>query len=64
MTEADMRRLAELAQDFYREKESDAGHPIKKAFAMNEKGGLLIIVSCNPEHSRTLAEQTGIPWNE
>lgn len=64
MDEQDMRRFAELAQDFYAEKQEESGmvEPIKKAWASNEAGGLLIIVSCFGKHSRVLAEQTGIPW--
>lgn len=38
--------------------------PIKKAWASNEDEGLLIVVSVFGKHSRTLAEQTGIPWKE
>lgn len=65
MSEVDMKRFAELAQDFYAEKQAESGHerPIRKAWASNEKGGLLIIVSCDAAHSRALAEQTGIPWS-
>ncbi len=61
-----MARLAELAQDFYQSKQRESGMatPIKKAWASNEDGGLLIIVSCFGVHSRRLAEQTGIPWDE
>lgn len=59
-----MQRLAELAQDLYWEKQEESGmvEPIRKAWAANEEGGLLIIVSCWGRHSRELAEQTGIPW--
>lgn len=65
MSEQDMQRLAELAQDLYWEKQEESGmvEPIRKAWAANEEGGLLIIVSCWGKHSRLLAEQTGIPWN-
>lgn len=65
MSERDMRRLAELAQDFYIEKQEESGmiDPIRKAWAANEEGGLLIIISCWGKHSRELARQTGIPWN-
>lgn len=64
MNEKNMRRFAELAQDFYQSKQEESGmvEPIKKAWASNEAGGLLIVVSCFGKHSRTLAEQTGIPW--
>jgi hypothetical protein len=66
MRESDMHRFAELAQDFYAEKQKESGNiePIKKAWASNEEGGLLIIVSCFGKHSRTLAEQCGIPWKD
>ncbi len=66
MNEQDMRRFAELAQDFYAEKQQESGSltPIKKAWASNEEGGLLIIVSCFGKHSRVLANQTGIPWKD
>lgn len=66
MKESDMRRLAELAQDLYWWKQNQSGmaEPIKKAWAANEKEGLLIIVSCFGNHSRELAKQIGIPWDE
>lgn len=66
MKESDMRRFAELAQDFYQEKQKESGmiEPIKKAWASNEDGGLLIVVSCFGRHSRALAEQIGIPWKD
>jgi len=66
MSNADMRRFAELAQDFYAMKQEDSGmiEPIRKAWASNEEEGLLIIVSVWKKHSRVLAEQTGIPWEE
>lgn len=64
MTPTKMRRFAELAQDFYNEKQKESGmvEPIRKAWAANEEGGLLIIVSTFGVHSRELAKQTGIPW--
>lgn len=64
MKPADMRRFAELAQDFYTEKQEESGmvDPIRKAWAANEEGGLLIIVSVFGVHSHELARQTGIPW--
>ena len=66
MSVKNMRRFAELAQDFYASKQEESGmiEPIKKAWASNEEGGLLIIVSCFGVHSRALAKQTGIPWKE
>lgn len=64
LSESKMRRFAELAQDFYAEKQKESGmiEPIRKAWASNEDEGLLIIVSVFGKHSRKLAEQTGIPW--
>ena len=64
MPERDMCRFAELAQDFYAEKQKESGmiESIRKAWASNEEDGLLIIVSCFGKHSRELAKQTGIPW--
>lgn len=64
MSETDMRRFAELAQDFYaaQQAKSEMVEPIKKAWASNEDEGLLIIVSVFGKHSRALAEQTGVPW--
>lgn len=66
MNERDMRRFAELAQDFYREQQEKSGmvEPIRKAWASNEDEGLLIIVSVFDKHSRVLAKQTGISWKE
>lgn len=64
MNERNMRRFAELAQDFYAAKQKESGMvtPIRKAWASNEEGGMLIIVSCFGVHSRELAKQTGILW--
>lgn len=64
MSDRDMRRFAELAQDFYADQQDESGMvtPIRKAWAANEEGGMLIIVSCFGVHSRELARQTGIPW--
>lgn len=64
MNKADTHKFAELAQDFYEEKqrESEMITPIKKAWAANEDEGMLIIVSCFGKHSRALAGQCGIPW--
>lgn len=64
MTQREMEMFAELAQDFYLSKQNESGmvEPIKKAWASNEEGGLLIIVSVFGKHSRALAKQTGIPW--
>lgn len=61
-----MRLFAELAQDFYAGQQLKSGmiEPIRKAWALNEDEGLLIIVSLFGKHSRTLANQTGIPWKE
>lgn len=63
MIEADMRKFAELAQDFFAEKLKESGVAvIKKAWASNEDEGLLIVVSCFGKHSKEIAELLSIPW--